>query len=687
LATEIVANHNDIINIENKVDFQLHEMQLKMTVVGGTANIIGGLIVIWVLFGQVPFSHLIGWFTALAFFNLINITVSLYTRFYKLTPVNITFWTRIYHGAMMPPVCIIWGVMGILFFNPEGTGSQIYLYILLLLVVFSFALATISDFVASAITISLLTLPFIGFRFFLGAQSYLTTGKDPHLYIAFAAITLILYVILLVSCYIGYRLIKKSSVISFENIALNEQLENANKVLEQRVQERTVELQDSLKLVTYQANHDLLTGLPSRQFVSECIDKAMKRATENNHLFALVFFSINELDKIKDSRGIYSGESVIKTIANRFKRKYDKQKPNSSCNFIVAILRQDIFLILIDPIFNTNEAEERSQSIFSVVDEPVYIDKEKIMLTASMGVSLFPREGHEPNKLLMASSAALTQAKMRGGNSLVVYSPNDVDEYKQLTLASGLHTAVINNELVLYYQPLVNLLTRKIESFEALIRWIHPSLGFVPPGNFISLAEANGTIIQLGEWALRAACSQLREWHSMGFEDLKISVNFSSKQFQDKNIVKLVTNILDSYNIDPKYIEVELTESAAFHNDAVPIIKQFRSLGFPIVIDDFGTGYSGLTNLKSFPIDKIKIDQTFVKDLSTNPDSAAIIMNTLSLAKSLKADTVAEGVETDHQLKFLQMNGCNLIQGYYFSKPINAADATNLLINGIKNLN
>ena len=231
---------------------------------------------------------------------------------------------------------------------------------------------------------------------------------------------------------------------------------------------------------------------------------------------------------------------------------------------------------------------------------------------------------------------------------------------------------------MLHYQPFVNAETGEISGFEALVRWTHPVLGLIPPDKFIPLAEANGIIVPLGEWVMRAACKQTKIWHQLGFY-LKAAINLSAKQLHQKNLISLVEHILIENDLDAKYVELELTETAAFQPEVVPIIKQFKEIGLGLSIDDFGTGYSGLRNLKLFSIDKLKIDKAFIQDILTSSNSLTIVTNIISMAKKMNITTLAEGVETNEQLQLLRKLGCNLIQGYYFSPPVSADIFTELL--------
>ncbi|MHB1948813.1 MAG: putative bifunctional diguanylate cyclase/phosphodiesterase, partial [Gammaproteobacteria bacterium] len=497
--------------------------------------------------------------------------------------------------------------------------------------------------------------------------------------IGFSISLLILGIFLLVVCYICYVLIKNQSILSFLNEVLNEKLEDINKFLEERVKERTAELEKSLKLVTYQATHDLLTDLPNQRLLAEDIHSSIVRAKENNRQFALVCFSLNELDKINDGLGHQVGDFVIKAIAKRLEHAHEKFKSKLD-KYVVALSRRDVFVILMEPI-ELNNIEEEVKQLLNVVEEPIYTENQVVKLTASIGLSIYPHNGNDIKTLLMNADAAMLRARQYGGNRIDMYRAEiNANISKQLELENHLYQALKNNEFMLRYQPFVDLKTGEICGAEALVRWNSPAFGIVSPDSFIPLAEANGLIIPLGEWVLKTACEEARHWNELGFARLKIAVNLSAKQLHQKDIVQIIATTLKSIKLNPNYLELELTETAAFQAELLPIVKQIKTLGVGLSIDDFGTGYSGLSNLKQFDIDKLKIDKSFVRDIDTNSDSRAIVANTILLAKKLNINVLAEGVETSEQLHILLDLGCDMVQGYYFSQPVSAEIFRELLI-------
>lgn len=662
-------------HINMKVDFELNELQFKMIKIGGITNILSGIFVVWVLYGQVKFSLLINWYIALVFINLINMSFSIFYQYKKVTPEQIGLWITIYHIILMT-LCIVWGSIGFLFI-PDNLQYQLYITVFLLAVLVGFSLGTVTDFVASIISIGCLLIPYIVYHIYLGVQSVLTIGYDPKLNLGFSLVLFILGSFLLVACYIGNKLVRKSFTLTFENLALNRKLENINRFLEQRVKERTLELENSLKVVTYQATHDLLTELPNQRLLLEYMQAAVNSADENKHIFCVVSFSLNEIGKINDGLGHKAGDIVIKTVAQRFQNLLNK-----NTRYIVTLSRKDTFVIIINPIASLSEVEEKVNLLFSILDEPLHTEEQVIKLTASMGVSIYPRNGKDISSLLKNADAAMFAATRKGGNSINMYqSEINAEISKQLEMEVQLHSAVKNNEFLLQYQPFIDLKTGEIVGAEALVRWQSPLLGFISPMDFIPLAEANGIIIPLGEWVFRTACRQLKTWHDLGFTSLQIAINLSARQLLQKDIVHTISRILTETQLNSASVELELTETTAFLGDVIPTVREFEKMGLHLSIDDFGTGYSGLTNLKLFSISKLKIDRSFVQDIVINNDSKMIVENTINLAKKLNISVLAEGVETKEQLQFLKDNGCDYIQGYYFSRPLNADVFTELLKN------
>jgi diguanylate cyclase (GGDEF)-like protein len=655
----LLLTHSEESEIAQKVEFEITKLHYDMVTLGGLTNIISGLVFTCIFLNQGNLLLLFGWYSALVLTNVVNI---LWAKHHPLTVEGLRAWRKIFN-YIFAFLCLTWGSIGI-FFASGDAHYQLYTNVFLLAVLIGFSFSTAIDFTLAPIGISCLLLPTVVFRIYQGVTDLITTGTDNNLNFGTSIVLFVLGSFLLIVCYIGSKLIKKFFTLSFINVTLSQKLENVNKFLEQRVTERTGELEKSLTLVKYQATHDLLTGLPNSRLLAEEIEKTIKSTRENNNNFGFITFSINELEKIVDGLGHQAGEQVLITTAQRLQN-------NGGTTTSVFISRKDTFVILLNQILNLEQIEQETKKLFSILDEPVFIENKPIKLTASIGISIYPQDGTNVKSLFMNADAAMLRAKQHGGNSFNIYkSEINAEIAKSLELETYLHAAIKNNEFILQYQPVVNALTGQVLGAEALVRWKSPKFGMVPPDKFISLAESNGVIIPLGEWVLRTACKQMHAWHQKGFPSLKIAVNLSAKQLQQDNFVSLVTKVLEETQFNPKYLELELTESAVFLSKTILVFSNLKKMGLCLVIDDFGTGFSGLSNIKLFDIDKLKIDKSFVNDLLTNADSRTIVTNTISLAKKLKIPITAEGVETKEQLKFLQKQNCDFIQGYYFSKPL-----------------
>jgi diguanylate cyclase (GGDEF)-like protein len=490
--------------------------------------------------------------------------------------------------------------------------------------------------------------------------------------IILASFSLAIIVFLLVYLrYVHTSWKKKFFIVKSANTTLRAKIENMNVLSEKRIRDRTVELENSLKMVTYQASHDLLTDLPNQRSMLAFLQRAIVAAKKDGSQFAVFFFSLNEIEKINDGLGYQVSDYVIQIIAQRFQKVFSGTSKLivPVTRYTVTISRKDIFVLLLNPLVSQEEVEY-GDLFFSILEEPVDAMGQPVKLTASVGVSIFPVDGEEAASLLMNAEAAMLKAKKLGGNNICVYKPDkNVSIPNELEKERNLHNAVRNNEFILQYQPFISLKTGKIIGAEALVRWNSPVLGFVSPDDFISLAEANGIIIPLGEWVLRNTCLQAKSWYDAGFP-VKVAVNLSAKQLLRKNIIDLIQEILLTSGLPPEYLELELTESEAFNDEVIPVVKEIKRLGLSLSIDDFGTGYSNLSKLKLFAFDALKIDKSFISDVEWNEDSKAIVSNTITLAQKINVQVIAEGVETKEQLDFLRSQDCDTVQGYYFSPPV-----------------
>lgn len=425
-------------------------------------------------------------------------------------------------------------------------------------------------------------------------------------------------------------------------------------------QRREMELQ-----LVKQATHDALTFLPNRVLLMDRVEQGILQAKKSNTSMAFLFLDLDRFKIINDSLGHNIGDKMLQMVANRLliaTNDYDT----------VARLGGDEFIILIPGVDNVLQTEKIAQEILDVIEKPIQIEQHKLKITASLGISYYPKDGQDYETLMKCADLSMYYAKDNGRNTYRVYDPEmNRRVINHLQLDTLIRDALKNNELYLVYQPLIDLKKHRILGFEALMRWHSKELGQVNPAEFIPIAEENGVIIDIGEWALEQACLQLLEWQKEGFNDLSMAVNISGRQFRQINLPELVGKILKKTGLDPKLLELELTESLLIENIdyVVETMYSLKDMGAKLVIDDFGTGYSSLSYLKQFPVDKLKIDRSFIKEMASNPNDAAIARAIINLGHSLNLQVLAEGVETEYQRDFIISHGCDFAQGYYYKAP------------------
>jgi len=432
--------------------------------------------------------------------------------------------------------------------------------------------------------------------------------------------------------------------------------------LEELVAKRTAEIE-------YLAYHDRLTDLPNRALFADRCAQAIAIAQRDKHELAVLLVSLDRLKQVTDILGHSAGESVLSQAADRLR----------SCigaGDTVARFEGDEFALLLTHMDQASDATETSLAISEAFKPYFRLGEQDVYVTASIGISLFPSNGEDSASILKNAGAALYRAKQSGGNNYQFYAADmNALAVKRLALETSLRRALENEEFVVYYQPVLNLATDEIVGVESLVRWQHPELGILPPAKFIGLAEDTGLILDIGETVLRTACAQAREWEDRGYGRLRLAVNISARQFQQRNFLDRIVNILDQTKLDPHRLELEVTETSIMENSelAVDLLLEIRRLGVRVAIDDFGTGYSSLSYLKRLPIDTVKLDRSFVQGATTDPKDAALVMAIITLAHNLKLKLVAEGVETEEQKSFLRLLRCDEGQGYLFGKPA-AAD-------------
>lgn len=426
--------------------------------------------------------------------------------------------------------------------------------------------------------------------------------------------------------------------------------------------------------LTYLANYDRLTGLANRNLFHDRLHNAIIKGHEDNSSFAVIHIDLDRFRTLNDSFGHELGDNLLKKVAERI-----SQTANNANT--VARLGSDEFALVLDTIGSRRDLELYCEKIIDQLRKPFKIGEHELLLGASIGVSLFPEHGRELQILINNADLALQQAKRMGGNSMRFFS-SDVKaiSIEQVNLESALRKAIFKDEFVVFYQPKICLRTNRIVGTEALVRWQHPTLGLLPPGQFIPLAEEAGLIAAIGELVLDKACRQTYEWHTKGFQ-ISTSVNIVAQQLQRGNLLEIVDRILVNTGLDPISLELELTESS-FMEDKVLVrttLESLRGRGIKIALDDFGTGYSSLSYLRDFPIDVLKIDQSFVFRIGQTDKDDAIVRAIFAMGHSLGMDIVAEGVETHEHLAFLKEQGCDMVQGYLISRPIPAEQLSSML--------
>lgn len=590
-------------------------------------------------YGYTPTFWIIIWLIG---FNMMMATLTglyfVYKRYQQRASLNT--W-EITYSIIMCGCAVSW--VPVIFLLPSDTSRQYLALIAYFMATTGYATGTIGQFGLCVATLIIMLVPLMVWCFLKGGLFYNIIGVYSLIYMLF------MFGINLRST----RWFKDSLKLKLENT-----------------------------LVSYQANHDLLTNLPNQRLLPRYIESAIASISGTTDIFALVCFSLNRMEILNDSLGNQAGNAIVQSVAMRLQtlaEQMGQDKKATKC--IATISRKETFNILLTPL-DPSTSEDTIRLLFSVLDEPFYLETKGVKLTASLGVSYYPKDGTEERTLVTNAEAAMQRAKQFGGNKMEVYRAEiNAQSPKKLELETDLHDAIKYNQLQLYYQPLVDIRRGKIIGMEALLRWPHPVHGFISPMHFIPIAEECGLILPIGEWVIQEACIQTKAWHKMGYDHLKVAVNVSEKQMREPSLINTIKRILTVTEFNPKFLEVEITETAILDESVVPMIKEFKNMGLSLAVDDFGTGYSGLSYLKRFEVDKLKIDQSFIRDIPSNSNSMTIVSAIIAMAKELDVKILAEGVETIEQLKFLQSKGCDYVQGYYFSKPLETNFFTQLLVN------
>ncbi|MFK8330350.1 putative bifunctional diguanylate cyclase/phosphodiesterase [Pseudomonas sp. BJa5] len=423
------------------------------------------------------------------------------------------------------------------------------------------------------------------------------------------------------------------------------------------------------------AQYDFLTGLPNRQQLQQQLDKILVDAGRLQRRVAVLCVGLDDFKGINEQFSYQAGDQLLLALADRL-------RAHSGRLGALARLGGDQFALVQADIEQPYEAAELAQSILDDLEAPFALGDQEIRLRATIGITLFPEDGDSTEKLLQKAEQTMTLAKTRSRNRYQFYIASvDSEMRRRRELEKDLREALPRNQLYLVYQPQISYRDHRVVGVEALLRWQHPELGMVPPDQFIPLAEQNGNIIAIGEWVLDQACRQLREWHDQGFSELRMAVNLSTVQLHHNELPRVVNNLLQIYRLPPRSLELEVTETGLMEDisTAAQHLLSLRRSGALIAIDDFGTGYSSLSYLKSLPLDKIKIDKSFVQDLLDDDDDATIVRAIIQLGKSLGMQVIAEGVETAEQEAYIIAQGCHEGQGYHYSKPLPSRELTAFL--------
>lgn len=429
--------------------------------------------------------------------------------------------------------------------------------------------------------------------------------------------------------------------------------------------------------LNFLAHHDALTTLPNRALMLDHLSKALAAARAHDRLVAVLFLDIDRFKNINDTLGHDVGDMLLRELGDRLHRHL---RTHDS----IARFGGDEFVVVMNDIESHNDAAMLATRILETLTQPIHAGGTQLHISASIGIAISPKDGEDTGSLLKNADAAMFRTKELGGNHYQFYSEDmGAHASKRLTLENSLRLAVERSEFILHYQPQMNARNGKIIGCEALLRWQHPEQGLVSPLEFIPLLEETGMIVAVGNWVLETACAQLALWHNQGHKHLTMAINIASRQFHAPDLVSLVTGLLQRHLLEPQHLELEITETTLMQSipATADTLKALAQLGVRIALDDFGTGYSSLSYLRRFPIDTLKVDRSFVRDIPGDQDDTEIARAIIALAQSLRLRTVAEGVETQEQKEFLTELGCDVMQGFLFSKPVSSEEFSRLLIN------
>lgn len=428
--------------------------------------------------------------------------------------------------------------------------------------------------------------------------------------------------------------------------------------------------------LVYMATHDSLTGLPNRNMFEDHLGQAIMQSKRMQRLAAVIFLDLDQFKEVNDSLGHDQGDTLLCIVATKL------QKAIRAMDTVARLGGDEFAIVLPELSENFADAFMVARKVMQLFEQPVTLKNQELYVGCSIGIAVFPKDGETIWQLVKNADTAMYHSKESGRNQICFYSPEmNAELLERLTLANDLRRALVRNELRVCYQPKFGGVSRRILGFEALLRWEHPTRGMISPSRIIPLAEASGLILAIGEWVLRTACEQHVRWRQLGFDSLSMAVNLSARQLWQENLADNIAVILAETGMNPALLELEITESSAMRNpdESIGILRQLHAMGITLSIDDFGTGYSSMSYLRRFPINTLKVDQSFVRDIAVDSGTAAITKSIIILGHAMNMQVIAEGVETEDQCKLLQEWQCDAMQGYLFSKALNSSAALDLL--------
>jgi diguanylate cyclase (GGDEF)-like protein/PAS domain S-box-containing protein len=432
------------------------------------------------------------------------------------------------------------------------------------------------------------------------------------------------------------------------------------------------------EIVRHLAYHDALTDLPNRTLFKDRLTQALAQARRKERTVAVLFLDLDHFKVVNDTVGHGEGDRLLRRVAERLTGRLRDGDT-------VARVGGDEFALVLSEITQVEDAAEIAERILRDFRRPWVLQGQEFLVTTSIGIALYPGDGDDAETLLRNADTAMYRAKESGRDSYQLYTAAmNARIVERLALENNLRRGLERGEFIVYYQPQVDIRSGQVVGVEALVRWQHPKQGLVLPAEFIPVAEETGLIVPLGEWVLRTACVQNKAWQQDGLPPVRVAVNLSARQFQQRGLTDTVAQVLRETGLSPRLLQLEITEGIAVQDVdfTIATLRRLRAMGIQIAIDDFGTGYSSLSYLKRFPIDAVKIDRSFVRDLTVNPNDAAIATTIITMAHNLKLSVIAEGVETEEQLAFLDQQQCDEMQGFLFSKPKPAQELKNILAQG-----